>query len=294
VRALITGTGTPVVTDLEPAPLGPDDVRVRVAASAVHPIDVLLTTEQGRARFGLPGGRGLGWDLTGTVTDVGTRVDGFAVGDRVAALTPDPAVASRAHAESAVVPATQVAALPAGLDPLAAASLPLNALAARQGLELLGPPEGRTLLVTGAAGAVGGYAVSLAARDGWRVTGLARAGDVDVVRGAGAERVVHELPGPAYDAVLDAAALEGAAIPALRDDGAYVGFPGQSTAPVRGIRVAPVFTRPDGTALGELLRLAAEGVLSLRVAGTVPLADAATAYAAVAGGGQRGRWLLVP
>jgi hypothetical protein len=68
------------------------------------------------------------------------------------------------------VPATAAALLPGGLDPVDAASVPLNALTAAQMLDRLGPPDGRTLLVTGAAGAVGGYAVALAAHAGWTVT----------------------------------------------------------------------------------------------------------------------------
>ncbi|WP_329108711.1 zinc-binding dehydrogenase [Micromonospora sp. NBC_01699] len=296
MRALITraGADTPVLTDVEPAPLGPADLRIRISAAAVNPIDVFLATERGRAVFGLRGGTGLGSDLTGTVIEAGAKVDGFAVGDRVAALDRDPAAPSRAHAESIVVAAADAARVPVDLDPLTAASIPLNALAARQGLDLLGPPEGRTLLVTGAAGAVGGYAVALAARAGWRVTGLARTGDVDFVSNAGAEQVVNELPGPAYDVVLDAAAMENEAIPAVRDGGVYVGYPGQSTQAVRRIQIKSVVTQPDGAALGKLLQLAADGLLQLRIAGTVSLTDAAVAYAKVASGGQRGRWLLVP
>lgn len=296
MRALITraGADAPVLTDVEPAPLGSEDLRIRVSAAAVNPIDVFLATERGRAVFGLPSGTGLGSDLTGTVIEAGAEVDGFAVGDRVAALDRDPTARSRAHAESIVVAAADVARVPLGLDSLAAATVPLNALAARQGLDLLGPPEGRSLLVTGAAGAVGGYAVALAARAGWRVTGLARASDVDFVRNAGAERVVHELPGPAYDVVLDAAALQNDAIPAVRDGGVYVGYPGQLAEAVRRIQIKSVVTQPDGAALGELLQLAADGLFQLRTAGTVSLTEAEVAYAKVASGGQRGRWLLIP
>ncbi|BCB89264.1 zinc-binding dehydrogenase [Phytohabitans suffuscus] len=296
MRALVTraGADTPVLTDVEPAPLGPADLRVRVIAAAVNPIDVFLATEQGRAVFGLRGETGLGSDLTGTVIEAGAQVDEFVAGDRIAALDRDPAAPSRAHAESIVVAAAAAARVPVGLDPVAAASLPLNALAAQQGLTVLGPADGRTLLVTGAAGAVGGYAVALASRAGWRVTGLARTGDADFLSNAGAEKVVTELRGPQYDVVLDAAALQNDAIPAVRDGGVYVGYPGQSVEAVRQIQIRPVITQPDGAALGELLQLAADGLLQLRTAGTVSLADAAVAYAKVANGGQRGRWLLVP
>ncbi|WP_305783655.1 alcohol dehydrogenase catalytic domain-containing protein [Symbioplanes lichenis] len=283
-----------MLTDVEPAPLGPADLRIHVSAAAVNPIDVFLATERGRTVFGLGGGAGLGSDLAGTVVEAGAEVDGFAVGDLVAALDRDLAAPSRAHAESIVIAATDVARVPAGLDPIAAASIPLNALAARQGLDLLGPPEGRRLLVTGAAGAVGGYAVALAVRAGWRVTGLARTTDAAFVRDAGAERFVEELPGPAYDVVLDAATMHSDAIRALHDGGVYVGYPGQTVEAERGIHIKPVVTQPDGAALAGLLRHAADGLFQLRIAGTVALEEASVAYAKVAGGGQRGRWLLIP
>ncbi|MEK8110397.1 hypothetical protein NKG94_50910 [Micromonospora sp. M12] len=70
--------------------------------------------------------------------------------------------------------------------------------------------------------------------------------------------------------MLDAAALQNDAIPAVRDGGVYVGYPGQSAEAVRRIQIKSVVTQPDGAALGELLQLAADGLLQLRMAGTVP------------------------
>ncbi|MCQ0011704.1 hypothetical protein LUX73_48300 [Actinomadura madurae] len=85
------------------------------------------------------------------------------------------------------------------------------------------------------------------------------------------------------------------ALGAVRDGGAFAGVPAAAPAtPERGIEVAVVSVEPDGARLAGLLALAATGVLEPRVAGRVPLADSATAYDKVAGGGQRGRWLLVP
>ncbi|MEU4768785.1 hypothetical protein AB0H12_36610 [Actinosynnema sp. NPDC023794] len=87
-------------------------------------------------------------------------------------MHPDFTAPVRAHAEEAVVPARAAALLPADLDPVGAATLPLNAQAAAQLVRRLDPADGRTLLVTGAAGAVGGYTVALAAQADWAVTGL--------------------------------------------------------------------------------------------------------------------------
>ncbi|WP_067828763.1 zinc-binding dehydrogenase [Actinomadura kijaniata] len=286
---------TPVLQEVAPPPLGPGDLRVRVTAASVDPVDPLVAAGPGRVIFGLTGTVGLGLSLTGVVTGTGAEVTGFSVGDPVAALHADFTAPVRAHAEETVVPAAAAAPLPDGLDPVAAASLPLNAATAARMLDRLGPAGGRTLLVTGAAGAVGGYAVALAAHAGWAVTGLARGSDRDFVLRAGARALVTELPGPSFDAVLDGAVLHGAALGAIRDGGTFVGVPAASLATSeRGIDVGIVSVEPDGARLAGLLDLAVSGVLELRVAGRVPLAEAATAYGKVTGGGQRGRWLLVP
>lgn len=225
---------------------------------------------------------------------VGAAVADFAVGDRVAALAGNLAAPLRAHAELAAVPAASAALVPANLPLDAAATVPLNALTAAQALDLLGAPAGRTLLVTGAAGAVGAYATVLAARAGWRVTGLARESDRELVEGAGAE-LVTVLPEHTADAVLDAAAMQQEAIAAVVDGGAFAGvLPRTPVAPQRGIDVQAVAVTADGARLGTLLDLSASGVLPVRIAGRAPLTDAQTAYATLAAGGQRGRWLLIP
>jgi NADPH:quinone reductase-like Zn-dependent oxidoreductase len=225
----------------------------------------------------------------GDVTDQGA-------GDRVAGILHviglKPSVGT--HADETVLPAAAVARVPDGLDLVDAASLPLTALTARQAVDLLGPADGRTLLITGGAGAVGGHAIVLAARAGWRVSALARNADADFVARAGAE-LVTELPGPSFDAVLDAAVLLSSALAAVRDGGSFVGVaPGSPVAAERGIEVHTVSVEPESEAIAELLRLAVEGTLEIRVAGRVPLRQAATAYDEVARGGQRGRWLLIP
>jgi NADPH:quinone reductase-like Zn-dependent oxidoreductase len=287
---------SPVLEEVAPPQLGPTDVRIRVAAAAVNPVDIGVLTGPVRALAGLPDPVGLGWDVSGTVSEVGSEVTGLATGDRVAGILHviglKPSVG--AHADETVLPADAVARVPDGLDPVEAASLPLTALTARQALDLFGPADGRTLLVTGGAGALGGHAIVLAARAGWRVTALARDADADFLVRAGAEPVT-ELPGPSFDAVLDAAVLLESALAAVRDGGSFVGVaPGSPVAAERGVTVHTVSVEPDGEAIAGLLGLAAEGTLVVRVAGRVPLRDAAKAFEKVAGGGQRGRWLLIP
>lgn len=291
-RPDVTG---PVLEDVALPPLGSNDLRVEVIAAGINPVDAFVAAGPGRAIFGLDGRVGLGWDVTGVVREIGPAVTGFHVGDVIAGHLGDPGAPVRAQATETLVPASAAALVPAGLDHVAAASIPLNATTASQAVDLLGPGEGRTLLVTGAAGAVGGYAVPLARRAGWVVTGLARERDREFVTSAGAVDLVTDLAGAPFDAVLDAAGLQDAALPAVQDGGLFVGvLPGSPVPAERGVRVRAVDSHPDGALLAELLALHVDGTLAPRVAGTAPLSEARSAYDKVAGGGQRGRWLLIP
>ena len=247
-----------------------------------------------RQAFGLEGTVGLGWDVVGRIAEVGTDVRGLAVGDVVAGLDTNLGAPTRAHAERVVLSADAVAPLPDGLDPVEAASVPLNSLTAAQALAILGEPAGRSLLITGAAGAVGGYAVALATKAGWQVSGLARPTDRDFVRESGGELVTEPADGH-YDAVLDPAVLGDPAVAAVVDGGHYVGFiPSAPPAGQRGVTIGAVNVVPDAAQLAELLERSRTGELQVRVAGTAALEDASAVYAKAAGGGQRGRWLLLP
>lgn len=290
VRSL-PDSSVPVLEEL-PAPFaGPGQVVVDVRAATINPADPFVLSGRAGEAFGLPGSVGLGYDVAGSVAAVGEGVEGLRVGDRVAGLHDDLSAPSRGQATHVVLHADAVAAIPEGVDDIAAATVPLNSLTARQALDLLGEPADRRLLVTGAAGGVGGHAIALAVRDGWRVLGMARESDREFVTGAGAE-LVTELPHRGVDAVIDAAALQEGALPALVDGGQLVGvLPPLPVLSERGIGVQAVLVRSDGRALAELLRLTASGHLPPRVAGTYPLSEAHTAYERFAQGG-RGRWVL--
>jgi NADPH:quinone reductase-like Zn-dependent oxidoreductase len=266
-------------------------VRIKVAAATLNPVDAGVRS----GVFGGAGKRiGLGWDVAGTVDATGPATS-WSVGDRVVALDHGTAKPLGTHAEYVVVDADAVAVAPATADAVAAATLPLNALTAVQALDLLAVAPGQSLLVTGAAGAVGGFAVQLAAHRGIAVTGLAREDDEDLVRSLGAAGFTTTATAGAYDAVLDAAVLGEAAFALVRDGGAYTGvIPQAQPASVRGVRSTAVEVSADGARLAELVRLVDEGVLTLRVAETFALDDAAKAHARLAEGGVRGRLVLVP
>lgn len=281
-----------------PSAPAPGEVRIRIAAAGVNPVDVVTRRGVFHDLGWLPRDRpvGIGWDLAGQVDAVGPGVDGFAIGTRVAALRGQLDAGIGAYADQLTLPAAAVAALPGSLDTHGAATLPLNALTADQALDMLGLPADAELLVTGAAGGVGGFAVPLAVRRGWRVTALARASDRAFLDAAGAHRVVQDLSGSAarFDGVFDTATLGTPALAAVRDGGVYIGVTPYDVPPAqRGVRSEAVKVQPDGGRLARLLRLTADGVLAVRIAGTLPLEQAAEAHRRFEQGSHRGRWLLV-
>jgi NADPH:quinone reductase-like Zn-dependent oxidoreductase len=284
------------IIDLPVAEPGPGQIRVQVAAAPVNPVD--LTVASGffhdRGLISQPERTGLGWDFAGTVAAAGPGTD-LAAGTRVAGLVPGFDRDFGTYAGQLIVPAADVAVVPAGLDLAAAATVPLNGLTAVQILDLLGdvPAGGSRLLVTGAAGAVGGYVTALARDRGWQVTGLARAEDEEFVRGLGAEFTTEA--GTGWDAVADGAVMQERGLALVRDGGTFVGvIPGGSPPAERGITVATVQVHPDGPRLASLLARTGTGELPTRVHAVLPLDRAADAHRAVAKGGVRGRDVPTP
>jgi NADPH:quinone reductase-like Zn-dependent oxidoreductase len=297
--AVVRNPGGPDAIEIIDVPVvepGPGEVRIRVAAAAVNPVDLAVAAGRFHA-MGLihqPERTGLGWDFAGSVAATGPGA-GLAVGTRVAGFVNGFDRDFGTYAEQLVVPAADLAVVPDGLDLVTASTVPLNGLAAAQIVDLLGdaPAEGNRLLVTGAAGAVGGYVASLAPARGWQVTGLARADDEAFVRSLGADFTTHAERG--WDAVADGAVLQEQGIALVRDGGAFVGVsPSAVPATERGITVVVVVTHADGARLTDLLARAASGELPARVHAVVPMDEVADAHRAVAKGGVRGRYVLTP
>ena len=282
------------IVDVPVVEPGPGQVRVEIAGAAVNPVDLAVAAGFFH-ELGLvdqPAHTGLGWDFAGTVIAAGPGVD-LPVGSRVAGLVAGFDRAVGTYAEQLVVAAGDTALVPDGLDLTTAATVPLNGLAAAQVVDLLGDGRGRNLLVTGAAGALGGYAVPLAQDRGWRVTGLARTEDEEFVRSLGADFTARATPG--WDAVADAAVLQEQGVALVRDGGLFVGVrPGAGPAEERGITVRVLVSEPDGARLAQLLEATASGHLPARVHAVVPLDQVAAAHRAVAKGGVRGRYVLQP
>jgi len=314
--------GPEVLREVErPEPqAGPGQVLVRVRAATVNPADWL--TRAGVLAAMAPHLRPplvLGWDLAGEVLDGGAS---FTAGQRVAGMVPWFAVGTGTYAEVVAVDPAWLAPVPGGRDgpdgsdgsdgpdDATVATVPLNGLTARQALDLLGagpgaPAPGGTVLVTGASGAVGGYAAQLAAAAGLSVIAVASPGDEAYVAGLGAKEVltraepgalvaaVRAIAPDGVDAALDAGTVGPPLVAAVRDEGAFVSvIDPASPAPERGIRVAKVGVEPDAARLADLLTALAEGRLTTRVAATLPLAEAAEAHRRAASGGLRGKIVL--
>ncbi|HVX22931.1 MAG TPA: NADP-dependent oxidoreductase [Acidimicrobiales bacterium] len=293
------------VLDLpEPHP-GPGEVRVRVHAATVNPTDTGLRAGRNPERLaGLPAPHVPGMDLAGVVDEVGDGV-AWEVGDRVMAMVVPLRPAGGAYADRVVLPAGSVAAVPAGADLAAAATLPMNGLTARLTLDRLALAPGQTLAVTGAAGAYGGYVVQLAKADGLRVVADASEADDALVRQLGADDVVRRgddvadriravVPG-GVDGLADGAVMDALVVPAVRDGGGLAVVRGWDGQVDRGITVHRIWvSRMDGNgaALDRLRQQAEDGTVTLRVARTFPAEQAADAHRLLEAGGTRGRIVL--
>ncbi|HVW80190.1 MAG TPA: NADP-dependent oxidoreductase [Mycobacteriales bacterium] len=177
-----------------PAPVaGPGQIRVRVTAAGLNPMDWIMTSDaQTAARFGLSLPAGFGTDFAGVVDQVGEGVSGFAAGDRVYG-----GAVSRAIADFVVVAAagtiTEGVAhhTPAGVDDRTAATLTIAGSTAAAALAVVDAGPGDTVLIGGAAGGVGVFAVQLARLAGARVIGTGSSASGDFLRSIGAEPVAY-------------------------------------------------------------------------------------------------------
>jgi NADPH:quinone reductase-like Zn-dependent oxidoreductase len=289
------------VTELPEPEAGPGQVVVRVRAVCVHPADVAATTGE------IPRGPvqppfSPGWDIAGEVASVGPDAADFGVGDRVVGMIPWYLTrgAPGGYAELVAADTDWLVRLPDELDFVSAATVPLNAQTAHQGLSLVSLamlPAGSSILVTGASGGVGGFATELAVQSGYRVLAQASHEDEQWVRDLGAHEVVSRSVdlakvGPVA-AVFDAVPLGEAAAAAVEDRGVVVVTrPTSAIVPARGVRQELQLIRHDRELLADLVGQVATGRLRTRVADTMPLTEAADAHRRVLAGGLRGKLVL--
>jgi len=309
----ITQFGGPEVLHVVEVPdpeAGPGQMRIRVRAAAVNPTDTQLRSGARAERLkDVAPPHVPGMDVAGVLEQIGDGVaTDLQVGDRVMAIVL-PLGSRGGYAERVVVPAESVVRAPSGATDAEAATLPMNGLTARLALDELALGPGQTLAVTGAAGAVGGYAVQLGKAEGFRLLADASAADEQLVHELGADMVVRRgedfavhtramVPG-GVDGLVDAALLDAAAVGAVRDGGRMATLRGyeERSGAQRGITFLPVYVREYARERDKLDRLrvqAEEGVITLRVARTLPLEQAPEAHRLLESGGIRGRLVLEP
>src|SRR4051794_20311414 len=294
------------LVDVPAEPLGPGQVRLRVTAAAVNPTDTY-------ARNGTYADRDPvkeppfvpGMDVAGELVEIADGAPtGLEIGEHVMGIVV-PTGAHGGYREDLVLPARSVARVPAGVDDVAASTLPMNGLTARLALDLMALQPGQVLAVTGAAGAFGGYVVQLAKTAGLTVVADAAEADEDLVRELGADVVVRRGDDVAarireqfpdgVDGLADGSVQDAAVLPAVKDGGVVTTVRGYRGNGERDLRVLPVLVRDyaqEAEALDRLREQVEKGELPLRVARISPAADAAEAHRRLEAGGVRGRLVL--
>lgn len=285
---------------------GPGQVVVQVAGTSFNPVDAAIRAGFLQQVFPVAFPHIPNFDVAGVIAEVGEGVSGWSVGDAVVAFLP--MTAPGAAAEYVAAPAEVLAAAPRTVELADAAALPSAGLAAWQALfEHAEVKAGQSVLINGAGGAVGGYAVQFAAQAGATVTATASARSLDRIRSYRADRIVdytatpllQAVAGQHFDVVLNLVPTspeETAQLVGLvADGGAFVSTttPGPEDAG-RGVRTVRVFVRSDATQLAELVARIDAGVLQIEVAERRPLTDLAAVHDEAAAGRLSGKTVLIP
>jgi NADPH:quinone reductase-like Zn-dependent oxidoreductase len=296
--------GPPSVMKLErvlrPDP-GPGEVLVRVAAAGVGPWDAWIRA--GKSALPQPLPLTPGSDLSGEIVAVGPEVSSLAVGEQVYGVTNPQFVGG--YAEYAVARAAMLSDKPASLTHAEAASVPVIAVTAWQALFDHAKLEtGQTVLIHGAAGNVGAYAVQLARRAGLRTVVTAAASDMPFLRGLGANELIDyqaqrfEREIRDVDAVIDLVGsdTQTRSFEVLRRGGkliSAVSAPDAQLAQRHGVEAKFFLVDVSNRCLAELARLFDGGELSARVGVTLPLEDAIEAHLMLEGSRPRPKGKIV-
>ena len=281
--------GPPDVLKFESIPRpdpGPGEVLVKVEAAGVGPWDGWIRA--GKSALPQPLPLTLGSDLAGEVVAVGPGVSYPRVGEQVYGVTNTQFVG--AYAEYAVASAAMVSSKPTSLSSAEAASVPVVGVTARQALFDHAQLKTRqTVLIHGAAGNVGAYAVQLAARAGLRTIATAATADAASLRSLGADEVIDYRTGQFEDNVRDVDAVidlvggdtQTRSFRVLRRGGrliSAVSAPDQNLARTHGVEAAFFLVEVTTKDLAELAKLIDDGKLQPNVGVVLPLTDALQAH----------------
>jgi NADPH:quinone reductase-like Zn-dependent oxidoreductase len=299
------------VHDVPVPGVGPGDVRVRVRAASINGYDVFVASGMAKDvmehRFPVVVGK----DFAGVVDAVGEGVTRFAPGAEVVGIVPTEQTLWRgSFGEYVVVPADGfIETKPENLDFASAAGLGLAGLAGLVTVDAVGPSEGEVVLVVGATGGVGAYAVQLAARRGATVIATGLPGDEAWLRELGASEVVDYTDDvPAWvrehhpegvDALIDLVNRDSEALANLaelvKDGGRLATTMGSADVEGlagRGVEATNVFAQSEPANFARLLQVAGEGTLTVPVTRTFSLHDVHVGLELLGTGQARGKYVV--
>ncbi|OBG63438.1 NADP-dependent oxidoreductase [Mycobacterium sp. E3339] len=286
---------------------GPGQVLVRVAATSFNPVDAGIRGGYLSEVYAISFPHTPGVDVAGTIAELGEGVTGWKIGDAVVGMLP--LDRPGAAAEYALAPAEVLTAAPDSVPLADSAALPTVGLTAWQALfEVAGLKAGQSVLVNGAGGAVGGYAVQLAKRAGAVVTATASTRSAARLRRYEADRIIDYIDytaaplavaGQPFDVVLNLVSTSpeqtAALVGLVAGGGFYVGtMTSGEEDPARRVRAQRVFVRSDAAQLAELVNQVDAGKLVIDVADRRPLTDAAAVHDDSDANRLRGKTILVP
>ena len=302
--------GPIVLMDLPIPEAGADEVLIRVRAAGVNPFDWMVADgdlkDELEHRFPLI----LGFDAAGVVERAGAGVTELAEGDEVYGYLFKAVIGGGAYAEYVSAPAAIVARKPESIRFTEAAALPVPGLTAMDLVDAVDPKEGETVLIVGATGGVGSYALQLATRRGARVIATAREANEAFARELGATETVDHTRMDLLDAVrmthpggIEAIIDVVSEHDALGRMAGLVKEGGRLASSVyaadveslaqRGIKATNVSVQPDARRLEELSRIVDAGELTVRLERTFPLEQAPEALDESRTGHVRGKIVLL-
>ncbi len=299
VQHALGGPEVLVVEDVPRPEPGATEVLVRVAAAGVNPVD--WKVRAGGGFLGEPPFT-VGWDVAGTVEEVGMGVTWLAPGDRVFGMPRFPREAA-CYAEYVTSPSRHLTRIPDELSDVEAAAIPLAGLTAWQALvDTAAVEDGTRVLILGAAGGVGHLAVQIAKAYGAWVAATSSAGKHPFLAVLGADETLDKdepIAIDEVDVVFDAVGGETglSALPAMRDGGVLVTVSASSVAALREaagdrVRIAGILVEPDRSGMEALAALVAEGALRPHVAETFTLEQAGRAHEVGETGRTQGKLVL--
>jgi NADPH:quinone reductase len=284
-------------------------VRVRVAAASINPFDnvVLLGYLKDRMEHHfplIPAG-----DLAGTVDKLGPHVDAFAVGDPVLGVTGKMVLGEGTLAQLATASTGTIARYPRSISDVEASALPLAGVSAAMSVEAAALKPDDVVVIIGASGGIGSYAVQLAAGTGAHVIGVTSEGNTDYVKSLGAVEVIDRMSGDVLEAlrskhpdgvasIIDTASdAPGLArlSEAVRQGGTVTSMKGAAAIEElakRGIKGTNVSTRVTTEGLENLIGLVADGKLKAPRIRTFSLEQAGEAFKIIGEGGAHGKLVV--